>query len=192
MSFTFDETWDRQFKASPFRLRFELGGEQYDNILEPVPRFMQTLTRSRALRETSFADSQQLWALIESWEPDGFEALRRIGFRAIPIAEWQVVEEMANRSVECLNWQAFDVTGDDAACDTLLWSSIVKEMPIEPKAPVNCYLADMERGILLNIYDDRGMDITALAASSLTQVRQRFDSWILPYDRSRIDVAVEP
>lgn len=190
--FAFDETWDGPFKASPFRLRFELGGEEFDNCEEPVPRFMQALTRSRSIREASFAHSPRLCAVVRSWGSDGLNALRQIGFRNSPVAQWRVAEKMPDQSVETMIWHAFDVTDDSSACDTLLWSSIVNEMPIEPKAPVQSYLADMDRGILLHIYDDRGMDLTALDASSLKDIRQRFDSWILPYDRSRIETVFGP
>lgn len=186
MTFAFDETWNRPFAASPFRLRFELGGEEFDNCEEPVPRFMQALTRARLIREASFERSSRLWAIARSRTPEGFASLREIGFRGSPLAEWRVAEEMHDNSLE-VTWQAFDVTGDQSACDTLLWSSIASEMPIEPKAQVDCYLADLERGILLHVYDDRGMDLTALARAPLLKVLKHFDSWILPYDRDRIE-----
>lgn len=192
MAIAFDATWDRRFTASPFRLRFELGGEEFDNCEEPVPRLMQALTRSRAVRDASFSEAQQLWAVVRSWGSEGFEALHRLGFRESPVAEWQVAQGMPDNSEEMMIWRAYDVTDNGAACDTLLWSGIVNEMPVKPKAPVDCYLADMERGILVHVYDDRGMDVTALAASALTTVRQRFESWISPCDRGRVEAVFEP
>ena len=188
MTFAFDETWDCRFKASPFRLRFELSG-QFDNVAAPIPRFMQALIRSRAIREATFAESRELWAIVGSWGPDGFEALTQLGFAGSQLAEWRAGLTGFDNSDESGTWRVFDVAGDDAACDTLLWASIVNEMPIAPQAPVDCYFLDMDRSILLHVYDDRGMDVTALAASSLTEVRKRFDGWLLPYDRARIEAA---
>jgi hypothetical protein len=191
MASAFDEKWDEPFRSSPFRLRFELGGEEFDNSDQPVPRFMQALTRSRSVQEATFAQSSRLWAVVRSWQSDGLEALWRIGFRSSPVAEWRVVEEVPEQPIEVI-WQAFDVTGDKSACDTLLWLSIVNEMPIDPKAPVESYLADMDRGILLHVYDDRGMDLTALNPSAIEDIRRRFDDWLLPYDRSRIEAVFGP
>jgi len=64
-------------------------------------------------------------------------------------------------------WRAFDVTSDIASQDALLWSSLAYEMPIEPKSPVVSHFLDLERGILLHVYDDRGMDVSALTAAPL-------------------------
>lgn len=188
MTVALDESWDHRFEVSPFRLRFELGGE-FGNIAEPVPRFMQALIRSRTIRQASFAGSEAVLAIVHSRGTEGFEVLREMGFRRSPVADWQVPEKLPDGSVEDQIWRAFDVTGDEPACDTLLWSSIVKEMPIKPKAPVGCYLIDMERDILFHVYDDRGLDLTALVASSLIEVREQFDSWISPNDRTRIEAA---
>ncbi len=188
MSFVFDANWDDHFKASPFRLRYELGGK-LDNIAAPIPRFVQALIRSRAIAQSSFAESKELWAIVGSWGTGAFEELAKLGFRGNPFAEWGAALDGPDNSEESGLWRAFDVTGDEAACDAILWASIVNEMPIAPKAPVDCYLADMDRGILLHIYDDRGMDVTALAPSSINGLRDRFDNWLLPFDRARIGAA---
>ena len=85
-----------------------------------VPRFIQALTRSRAIREASFERSSKLWAIVRAWGSEGFADLGKLGFRGRPLAKRRVVEAMFDNSVNEVIWQAFDVTGDLSACDTLL------------------------------------------------------------------------
>ena len=73
--------------------------------------------------------------------------------------------------------------------DTLLWASIAYEMPIAPKAPVLSWLADFDAGVMLHVYDDRGMDVRALHRSTIEQIYRQFDAWLLDYDRPRMAVA---
>jgi Domain of unknown function (DUF3885) len=199
MDHTFDATWGRAFKNSPYRLRFELGGEEFGCADAPVPRFVRALTRSRAIRDAVFAETFKLWAIVASAAhpsngidapvPDGFEALSNIGFKSSAIAEWRARLDVDDpeQNEEDFIWRAFDVTSDIASRDTLLWCSIAYEMPIEPKSPVETYLVDLERGILVHVYDDRGMDVSALTASVLLPFYKKFDNWLLDYDRERME-----
>jgi hypothetical protein len=123
--------------------------------------------------------------------PDGFEALASFGFRGNAIAEWRArldPDEPEQRE-EGFIWRAFDVTSDIASQDALLWSSLAYEMPIEPKSPVVSHLLDLERGILLHVYDDRGMDVSALTAAPLLPLYEKFGAWLLDYDRERMKAA---
>ncbi len=201
MDITFDATWESAFKGSPYWLRFELGGEVLGCADAPVPRFVQALTRARIIRDAVFADTDRLWALVATDAdpsrdffapvPDGFEAISNFGFQGSAIAEWRGrlnPDEPEQREQDFI-WRAFDVTSDIASQDALLWSSIAYEMPIEPKSPVVSHLADFERGILLHVYDDRGMDVLALKPASLLPIYKEFDAWLLDYDRERMAAA---
>jgi len=193
MNTAFDASWDSAFKGSPFHLRFELGGEYLRCQDAPVPRFVQALTRARKIREAVFANSSQVSAIVGSMvdtsndffslAPNSYKRLADSGFRATPIAEWLAPLDPEG---EDFIWKAFDVTADVASRDVLLWNSIAYEMPIEPNSPVLSYLVDLERGILLNVYDDRGMDIIATTAGLVTSYYTTFDSWLLDYDRERM------
>ncbi len=107
------------------------------------------------------------------------------------MAEWRTPlnRDEPEQSEEGFIWRAFDVTSDIASQDALLWSSLTYEMPIEPKPLVVARLADLERGIVLDVYDDRGMDVRALAAATLLPFFKKFDGWLLDYDRERMEAA---
>lgn len=201
MDFASDETWDRAFRESVYRLRFELGGEELGCDEAPAPRFVQALTRSRLIRDAVFADASKLYAIVAStadpsrdfYAPvqDSFDALSKLGFRANAIAEWRarLYPHDPEPEDEDFIWRAFDVSYDLASQDAMLWCSLAYEMPIGPKSPVLSWLADFEKGILFHVYDDRGMDVTALTAPSLLPFYRTFDHWLLDYDRERMKAA---
>jgi hypothetical protein len=189
---------------SPYRLRFELGGEVHENTTAPVPRFIQALERCRAVADAVFASSEQVIAVVgSSPEPArdfyaptkaSFAALYAMGLRLSPMAEWKASLDDVDLDDDdepppSFLWRAFDITGSPASRDVLLWSSVTYEMPIQPAAPVIPFLADTRRGILLHVYDDRGMDVTATAAEPLLPIYRSFDRWLLDYDRERMRAA---
>jgi len=73
--------------------------------------------------------------------------------------------------------------------DTLLWTAIVYEMPIRPKAPVLTFLVDFDAMVSLHVYDDRGMDVRSLDRDRLEPLYRKFDGWLLDYDRPRMAAA---
>ena len=62
-------------------------------------------------------------------------------------------------------------------------------MSVLPEAPVLSKLVDVERGVTVYVYDDRGMDITALSPDPILELYKQFDTWLLDYDRSRMSEA---
>lgn len=193
MNTAFDASWDNAFKGSPFHLRFELGGEELGCDDAPVPRFVQALTRARDIREAVFASSSKVWAIVASMvdtsndffspKQNSYKSLADFGFRATPIAEWNAPIDPEG---EDFIWKGYDVSADVASRDALLWNSIAYEMPIEPSSPVLSYLVDWESGIMLDVYDDRGMDVIATTVGRLTPFYSKFHNWLLDYDRERM------
>jgi hypothetical protein len=60
--------------------------------------------------------------------------------------------------------------------DILLWGQIAREIGVTPQAPVLSQLVDVERGVTVYAYDDRGMDITALSPDPIVELYTRFDT----------------
>lgn len=197
---TLDHDWRKPFEQSPYSLRFELGGVAFSCAGAPVPRFIQALSRATAIKDVAFSGDIAVTALVacepERWgsfradEFDGFEGLARMGFRAKLLHEWTAplfphsgVEESG------FHWRSFDLTSDKAGQDTLLWCSVAYDMQVAPKAAISSFFVNSERGIMLHVYDDRGMDVIALAAETLRDLYKEFDHWLLDYDRERMKAA---
>ena len=208
-----DADWDRPFyRPLAFYLRFELGGEHYSNVDEPVPRFIQAFDRARAIADAVFQSSTTLLAIIgasphEPWteaqdentQPplrDGFVALRSLGFKfdTGPARTWSARHPffVDDDEIPEFSWQAFDITGERLLRDTLIWDSVAHDMAIRPRASVDPFLVDFERGLMLHIYDDRGMDVYATEPRAVLSVYREFNKWLLDYDRPRIDAVMKP
>ena len=191
------DQWGVPFRNPRFSLRFELGGEVFGND-RPVPRFVQAFDRARQVTRDAFEASQGVYAIVASsadpsldlFAPvgDGFVALAASGFTKVHLSDWRAPwrpEEEDDDQALAL-WRAFDVTADEVSQDNLLWHAIAYEMAITPVSPIVPYLVDFERGILLHVYDDRGMDLISLNANNLLPIYEKWDAWLLDFDRPRM------
>ena len=124
----------------------------------------------------------------------GLSLLASMGFRDVePLSRWR------EKPIWCdpndpddgssFDWNTYDLTGLPAMRDTLLWASNAFEIGIKPKAPVVTYLYGPDSGVVFYVYDDRGMDIMALTPEPLMAVYRKYNSWVLDYDRPRIEGA---
>lgn len=195
----FSADWAASFRASSFRLRFELGGEAFGSEA-PIPRFVQAFGRARQVAHDALLGSQEVLAVVGCWQnaehdlfapsSDPVEALRSFGFTATSTQQWNGMHPLWGQVDDEQNhpatWQAFNVTEQLSDRDVIIWCAIAYEMAIQPKAPVIPFLLDVERGILIHIYDDRGMDVIALDRKTLMEVYRTHSSWLLDYDRQRI------
>jgi hypothetical protein len=87
---------------------------------------------------------------------------------------------------ESVPWEhrAIKLTWDQA--DILLWNNIAREIGIRPAVPALSKLVNLEQGICVYAYDDRGMDITALTVPAIAELYRHYDSWLLDSDRPRM------
>ena len=92
----FDADWRSKFQQSPYRLRFELGGEVYSNVTEPVPRFLQAIDRAHALADAAFAGVDRCYAYVSGTVGTGIDVIHTIGFPGKPVIaklEWCTIFE---------------------------------------------------------------------------------------------------
>lgn len=180
------------------RLRFALGGEDFDNTSQSVPRFLQAHRRASAIADALFNGScigivawngrPPYHAGLPEEVEDGFAALESTGLDASNISEWQAKIYPHPEDEEVYLWtlRSYDLGHHKAFRDTLLWHAIAAEMPIYPSAPVLTFLVDLDTLTLLHVYDDRGMDVISDNAASLTGLYSEFADWLLDYDRERM------
>lgn len=191
------------FQGSRYSLRFELGGETLSNLTQSVPRFLQAFDRARAIADAIFPSDEPLkdvvgfWALgeLELFHPEakvgqtGLDDLGRMGFPVEhPTSTWSAIPPLFGEEDGVVwDWNAYDLSGRRDLRDVLIWAAVANEMGIGPKAPIACYLYAPNPNVLMHVYDDRGMDLTALAFEPLKEIYRQFHNWILDYDRPRIE-----
>lgn len=189
--------WAARFGLEDVRLRFELGGEEFDNTVQPVPRFLQAHRRASTVADALFREScigVVAWngslpnpAGLPDEVEDGFVALQSTGFHAPQTSEWQAVlyPDLGDEA-DVWDLRSYDLGLDKIARDTLLWHAVALEMPIYPSAPVVAFLIDPSTSVMLHVYDDRGMDVSAYDAAKLHGLYSGFADWLLDHDRERM------
>lgn len=191
------ELWFMFQKDKGEHIRFELGGEEFGNIEQPIPRFLQAFNRAVAVADEVF--SKDLIGVVAEYPQDkirpfwktkmtmGFEALKKTGFDASQISTWNAdIYHDHEWQPAQFEMRSYDLSGSKSNRNCMIWHSIAGEMPIEPASNVIIWLIDLNSEMMLHIYDDRGLDVMALNTKDLQPIHDRFDDWLLDYDRERM------
>ncbi|HEX9940227.1 MAG TPA: DUF3885 domain-containing protein [Longimicrobium sp.] len=168
-------------------LRFELsGGDGY------IEMFTRAWDRAREILAAAFPDAAELTVVLSEAGGGGMlgrlssiRALRDCGIRVPrPYEAWS---ETAGPEWDHEERVFLAFTCDREMVNRLLWGVLANELGIRPRLPSQLYLADLRGGVLAHPYDDRGMDLIGPNHDLLRQLYTRFDPWLLPYDRERMD-----
>ncbi|CAM2141561.1 hypothetical protein PT2222_130202 [Paraburkholderia tropica] len=69
---------------------------------------------------------------------------------------------------------------------------LVLMMMIKPSISQDIYFINIKKRTIFHLYDDQGCDILAAAAETIRDMYETYNSWILDYDRERINRLFEP
>ena len=200
--FGFEGLPEALFHGAAPGLRFDLGGD-WSAETDQITRVLQALDRARAVCEAALDGSQSVLAVIRMWgvrRPSDrnrtFRRLGQMGFHAplTPSGSFRHPDD----DPESRNH--FFLSGPTTVADraVLLWDACGSEMGIEPSSRTvtlaneradqfASLLVDLERGILINVYDDRGVDVIATRGETLQPLYDQFDAWLLDHGRERMD-----
>ncbi|MXP26396.1 DUF3885 domain-containing protein [Altererythrobacter indicus] len=205
MILSLEPNWQRELWASPYRLRFELCDG--DHVGRYLTKFTRSFDRARCLARMALPTdsvtgiigafphpSMVMNAQQYGWTTEtGFEQLSELGVSCeAALGSWSGFwwpGDEADPEAEQWVQRAVSLTWDEA--DIFLWNQIALDLGVEPRAPVLTKLVDLERGVCVNAYDDRGMDITALTKEPLVELYSQFNSWLLDDDRNRMAAVFE-
>jgi len=56
-----------------------------------------------------------------------------------------------------------------------------------PRIDLEVYFISLEREIIFNMYDNRGLNIIAANAQTVTHLYHKYNAWLLDYDREQMD-----
>lgn len=62
-----------------------------------------------------------------------------------------------------------------------------QDMGIKPSIFERVYFININRKIIFHVYDDRGCDLLATSPETIREVYDKYNNWILDYDRNVID-----
>lgn len=192
------------FYNSPMGIRFKIGGEESVYLNNEPSEYLIanqeyiTAAFDRAkviytnlphkpdiLRIDGYPDESNVHKIIQT--------ICRVG--NLPLPHEQVVtplkwdEEDETVSQLQLYW---DLTKISFEPDRLLQEIIKADNGGYNGFVSNVYFADTHNFIVFHLYDDRGADLVAYDKVILRPIYEKFNSWILDYDREKIDVIFRP
>jgi len=186
------------FYSAPLGLRFELG-VPYRGI-ENSSYFTNILLRSSMIFRDVFDEDEQMLVVVKSFrciEPytcynqgeDVFPQyikLRSFAEQVNSIELERHIENNGNLSgityqhvLQC-NIEHIDYIG-------ILKAKAHQDFAMEPYISDAVFFINTHKHIILYMYDDRGLDLIAETKEALLPIYLKYNSWILAYDKERID-----
>ncbi|MDP4594947.1 MAG: DUF3885 domain-containing protein [Beijerinckiaceae bacterium] len=177
--------WDDEVRDSPYRLRFELGGETHGT--DTVTRFIRAFDRAREITSSVLPPKARTYAVVKTFRVLHFRTLHKRGFDPLPVlAEWAEPARTNDPDSVSAYCRSFDITHNTIMRDVLIWCPVAAEMDIKPRISVHPYFFAPDHKILIHIYDDRGMDVISTHPDKLLPLYKSHESWLLDYDRKRM------
>jgi hypothetical protein len=184
-----------------FGLRFELSIPDYKDG-DHIPSFLQAIDRARAITAAVLPNLENITIAISHW---GFKRtadraerrvkrkLKRLGVNVSTLEfAGSVPQEDYFNIVECRkdryrHWFTLR-PANLLEFDKFLWGCISEDLWTRPRLrAIDVYMIDLEREVILQVYDDRGMDVVSTELRPLRPFYRKFSDWILDYDRAQID-----
>ncbi|MBE9031089.1 DUF3885 domain-containing protein [filamentous cyanobacterium LEGE 11480] len=194
------------FYNNPYGLRFEIGPEELDIWVDFDRGVLNhqylkiAVARSIAIFETVFAPNDPI-AIAYQTHSDGRSRIRQGNYL------FKQITELDARSLKFSKHR--EIYTDDLAGPRECWRRVViSSIAVQDvnyrhilQALVNmdfsrrrqpaiggqCYFINHTNGLVLNLYDDRGMDVVAPQRQPLETLYQRHNAWILDRNREDID-----
>ncbi|WP_420540471.1 DUF3885 domain-containing protein (plasmid) [Paenibacillus polymyxa] len=186
------------FYSSAIAIRFELGGnlEEQSRVERVIHRVLSIFNEINQP-----TDDVYLTIFIDSWDGNPVSSFEKDVCKLfIEYAFGVRIEDIDKREQE---FRYKDPDEDDDGTVTLRYCTKVKvkdlkveellgaianrEMGCEPRIIGDIFLVNETKKSIFYVYDNRGLDVVADNTKTLRTVYDKYNNWILDYDRSRID-----
>ena len=148
------------------RIRLELGESELE-----MNRFKQAFLRADEVFRFCFEDFS-VWLRIVLWTDAEEKNLEQAGL-AIETADIVFRTKVDGNEVLYLNYRRYSCEMVGA----VIKSIINYEMAKDPSANITCYFINFEKRLMINVYDDRGMDIHSPDTKFFSEISNRFAVW---------------
>ena len=194
------------FYDNPYGLRFEIGPADlhiwvdFDRGILNRKYFEVALDRSITIWESAFATQHNI-AIAYQIRSDGRQRIHRGNylFNQITHLDTRQIKFSSRRDLytddlefkrDC--WQRVVIshlTVADLNYQNLLQSLVNTDFSLrrQPALRGECFVINRDTGLVLNLYDDHGMDIVAPQKSTLETLYHKHNDWLLDFDRERIN-----
>lgn len=145
------------------KIRFDLGGEGKISV-----RNRQALFRSRHILDYCFGDSY-IWLRIILWNENEELNLEKAGLTLDDADPF-----FKDADILYLFFQKYAYN----FVEPVVVSNINYEVAKDPSANITCYFVNFQKSLIVNIYDDRGMDVYCSNKYFLNELSEKFHSWL--------------
>jgi hypothetical protein len=180
------------FYSYPLGVRFELSERG-----TAIEQFLQAMTKATEICRDIFTDRQMLvcWRIHHHADTTNRDYRDRV--RALSQLQIKIPRERFIWTEEVAPADRWDDESDGAEwwvnlafylpielIQNILWSPLAGDFAsIRPQVGASVYLFDLERGLIVFPYDDRGMDVVGNDRQFLTHLYHKYDRYLLDYDR---------
>jgi len=192
------------FYNCPYGLRFEIGPANVeiwneDNKSPNSEYFDLAFERAMSVFNASFETTDEIELSYQIFS-DGRRRIKKRGFifNQISNIEKSKIEFSSHRDIypddldyksEC--WKRVTISGITAAdvnSEQILSAAINTDFGTrKPQIRGECYIINKTKRLVLNLYDDRGMDVVSTDKEALQALYKSHNKMILDYDREKID-----
>lgn len=179
----------------PIGLRFEIGPPEIGTGLGLNDLyFKEAHKRSIAIFEACFAKDDEVIFVYQQYS-DGRKKIKKSNYVLTQIEKTGIVELHDVRDIyelehKCKCWKRVVVHGlslSDINYSNVLLVLINTDFARRPSTTGECYFINSTTGLIFNLYDDRGLDVISNRSEVLKTIYERFNQWLLDYDRKDMD-----
>ena len=192
------------FYKSPYGLRFEIGPSDKEIWNEDDETlngeyFSIALERAMSIFRAAFEPNDDI-AIAYQIFSDGRKKIKKRSFifkqvksldkANIDFSDYRNIYS-ENLDYKCECWKRVtisNITSADIDAEKLFKAAINTDFPnLMPQFNGECYLINKTKQLVLNLYDDRGMDVVSTNKEQLSTLYKTHNEMILDYDREKID-----
>ncbi len=175
-------------------IRFELGHFTEGVHTISDARYLQgSYERARLLFEALHAPEDEIFIVMDVWhdEKGTFLTSKLKNYRRYVAKEWLFklnVQTIALHEEEgSIERFSLKCRTSDVQYSKLLKDICRQDLGMQPNLFHPVYVINMRTNTLFYVYDDRGCDVVATSVETLRPIYERYNEWILAYDRAQID-----
>jgi hypothetical protein len=174
--------FDRRFTALFDRTRFETLATsslprvrlQMGSVSDPKQRRDQVV--ERCLRVARYVlDNGPFWTRMTVWGEGCHTALSELQRCGLGFSPDVLMKDAVDDSCVLVNhWKVFSENAVSASAFVIAGF----DLGLDPHIDMKCYFVSFVHNVILNLYDDRGLDVVALSPSLIKNVEREF-SWLV-------------
>lgn len=180
------------FYNAEYGIRFEIGvGNVYDSNMEPRKEYIENaLNRAMTIYRSGLKfPSFLVWKVNPQNEEESIN-LKNLFFRKIaPVLPHEELSDYVEAGSDTMNQTQFywDLNKSEIPIDKVFYEIILGDIGGSADFVLSIYIVDVQSHVILQLYDDMGLDIVSYDKDRLLPVYKELKSWILDYDRKEID-----